>query len=182
MEQETNRDAKNPEQLKPTSSNKSNINMEELKKTFTCFDRNCDGSIEADELYAVIKSLGFNITYDDSLKMVEQADLNGNKKIEFDEFINFILQHEEYLKSKYSILQCEEDMLNATFKVFDRRKNGFISRCDLKQAMRELGENVTENELDLMMQEADKDKNGRIDFEEFKILHQFILNQNHQNS
>ncbi len=39
--------------------------------------------------------------------------------------------------------------------------------------MRELGEELSEAELDLMMREADKDGDGRIDFDEFKLMQNF---------
>lgn len=58
-------------------------------------------------------------------------------------------------------------------QVFDRNNSGFISRCDLKRVMQEIvGENVSDEEVDLMMLEADKDQNGKIDYEEFKMLQQ----------
>ena len=61
-------------------------------------------------------------------------------------------------------------------QVFDRNNSGFISRCDLKRVMLEIvGEDVSDEEIDLMMLEADKDQNGKIDYEEFKMLQQVMF-------
>jgi len=150
-------------------------NMEELKIAFSYFDRNCDGSIEADELGAVMKALGYKVTHDELIEMIKLADLDGNNKVEFDEFVNVMNRH-EWEKARLTRPQQEDDILRAAFKVFDRGNNGYISRCDLRRAMNELGENLTETELDLMMREADKDGNGKIDFEEFKLMQQVHCN------
>ena len=57
--------------------------------------------------------------------------------------------------------------------MFDRSNSGFISRYDLKRVMLDIvGEKVSDAEVDLMMLEADKDRNGKIDYEEFKMLQQ----------
>lgn len=51
----------------------------------------------------------------------------------------------------------------AAFNVFDKDGSGTISSDELRQVMRSLGENLTEQEIDEMIREADKDKNGTID-------------------
>ncbi len=47
-------------------------------------------------------------------------------------------------------------------QVFDRGNNGYISAADLRQAMNSLGEKLTDTEVDKMMQEVDRDGDGRI--------------------
>ena len=45
--------------------------------------------------------------------------------------------------------------------------------------MSDLGEDLTENEIDLMMKEADKDSDGKIDYEEFRIIMNTQKEKNH---
>ena len=45
--------------------------------------------------------------------------------------------------------------------------NGFISRTELRHVMLNLGEAVTEEECDAMVDEADVDGDGCINYEEF---------------
>ena len=45
--------------------------------------------------------------------------------------------------------------------------NGFISRTELRHVMMNLGEAVSEEECDAMVDEADKDGDGSINYEEF---------------
>lgn len=51
----------------------------------------------------------------------------------------------------------------AAFNVFDKDGSGTISADELRQVMKSLGENLTDEEIDEMIREADKDKNGTID-------------------
>jgi calmodulin len=53
----------------------------------------------------------------------------------------------------------------AAFEVFDKDGSGTISADELRQVMKSLGENLTDAEIDEMIAEADKDRNGSIDCE-----------------
>lgn len=61
------------------------------------------------------------------------------------------------------------------FAVFDVDKDGFITKSELRQVMNRLGENLTEDQLDAMIEEADKDGDGKINEIEFKALMSFPL-------
>lgn len=63
-------------------------------------------------------------------------------------------------------LQVWED----AFKKFDTDNSGTIDKAELKRAMKSLGRPVTEAEAVAMMEEADADNSGGIDFMEFRKL------------
>merc|ERR1712224_503705 len=58
----------------------------------------------------------------------------------------------------------EEEILEA-FKVFDKDGNGFISAAELRHIMTNLGEKLTDEEIDEMIREADIDGDGQINYE-----------------
>lgn len=60
----------------------------------------------------------------------------------------------------------EEELIEA-FKVFDRDGNGFISAAELRHVMTNLGEKLTEEEVDEMIREADIDGDGQINYDQF---------------
>ena len=58
-----------------------------------------------------------------------------------------------------------EDERRQAFRIFDKDGNGYISRQELQIVMGNLGENLTDEEVDEMIKEADVDGDGRINYE-----------------
>ena len=63
----------------------------------------------------------------------------------------------------------EEEMMTA-FKVFDKDGSGTISHNEMKQVMKNLGEKLTDEEIDELIKEADKDNDGEVDYKEFVAM------------
>ena len=58
----------------------------------------------------------------------------------------------------------KQDLLLA-FKIFDREDKGFISSEYVKEIMTNLGDKLTEEEVDELVKAADPDGTGQIDYE-----------------
>ena len=131
----------------------------ELQDVFDQFDKDKDGKISAKELENAMQSMGQNPTVDEVQEMMREVDLNQDGKIDFDEFM--------YLMTKSSSdTQTEDEVINA-FRVFDKEGNGLISSAELKHIMMTIGDKMTEEEADEMVNEADIDEDGMINYEEF---------------
>ncbi len=50
-------------------------------------------------------------------------------------------------------------------RVFDKDGNGFISAAELRHVMTNLGEKLTDEEVDEMIREADIDGDGQVNYE-----------------
>jgi calmodulin len=50
-------------------------------------------------------------------------------------------------------------------QVFDKDGNGFISAAELRHVMTNLGEKLTDEEVDEMIREADIDGDGQVNYE-----------------
>ena len=57
-----------------------------------------------------------------------------------------------------------------TFRVFDKDGNGYISAAELRHVMTNLGEKLTDEEVDEMIREADVDDDGQISFDVFMTV------------
>jgi len=65
---------------------------EEMHHAFKVFDKNSDGFITFDELKHVMCSIGERLTDEEIEDMIKEADLNGDKKIDYkgkSKFLNF---------------------------------------------------------------------------------------------
>mmetsp|Transcript_41120 Transcript_41120/g.108006 ORF Transcript_41120/g.108006 Transcript_41120/m.108006 type:complete len:276 (-) Transcript_41120:367-1194(-) len=89
--------------------------------------------------------------------MINEVSENGT--VEFPEFC-------EMLSRKMKDTDGEQEIMEA-FRLFDKDGNGSISVAELRNVMCQLGEKLSDEEVDEMVTEADMDGTGRINIEEF---------------
>ena len=58
-------------------------------------------------------------------------------------------------------------MTKQAFRLFDDDETGFITLKNLRRVAKEIGENMTDEELQEMIEEADRDGDGQVSEEEF---------------
>ncbi|KAK9083648.1 hypothetical protein Scep_030119 [Stephania cephalantha] len=131
----------------------------EFQEAFCLFDKDGDGCITVEELATVIRSLDQNPTEQELYDMISEVDVDGNGTIEFGEFLNLMAK-------KMKETDAEEELKEA-FKVFDKDQNGYISANELRHVMINLGEKLTDEEVEQMIREADLDGDGQVNYEEF---------------
>ncbi|KAK0737756.1 hypothetical protein B0T18DRAFT_233863 [Schizothecium vesticola] len=136
--------------------------VEQFRQVFDVFDKDHTGDITASELGAVMKELGLNPSDAELEDLVNEADLNKDGVICFDEFLNLMSQ-------TVKETDTEQELVNA-FRVFDKDNSGTISTEELRNVLRSLGENLTDAELDEMIKLADKNGDGHIDYQEFASI------------
>ena len=91
--------------------------------------------------------------------MIADVDTNGSGVIDYNEFLDMMTQ-------KMAERDPREEMLKA-FRLFDDDESGKISFRNLKRVAKELGENMTDDEIQEMIEEADRDGDGEISEDEF---------------
>ncbi|CAH1795453.1 unnamed protein product [Owenia fusiformis] len=129
----------------------------ELSLAFQLLDQNGDGLVSSTELKHMLSSLGFDTTWSQVQNFVKQA---GSQElgVDEDEFILWMCRN------------CNVQSANVTessFSAFDRDNDGYISKAELSKCLQLLGVSVSDEMLDLMLRQADLDRDGKISFEEF---------------
>ncbi|XP_037921203.1 calmodulin-like isoform X2 [Hermetia illucens] len=134
----------------------------EFKEAFMLFDKDEDGTITMAELGVVMRSLGQRPSETELRDMVNEVDQDGNGTIEFNEFLQMM--------SKKMKGADGEDELKEAFRVFDKNNDGLISSSELRHVMTNLGEKLSEEEVDDMIKEADLDGDGMVNYHEFVMI------------
>ena len=132
---------------------------QEIREAFDLFDTDGSGTIDAKELKVAMRALGFEPKKEEIKKMISDIDKDGSGTIDFSEFL-------EMMTAKMSEKDSREEILKA-FRLFDDDETGKISFRNLKRVAKELGENMTDEELQEMIDEADRDGDGEINEDEF---------------
>ncbi|XP_005372738.1 PREDICTED: centrin-1 [Chinchilla lanigera] len=132
---------------------------QEVREAFDLFDADGSGTIDVKELKVAMRALGFEPRKEEIKKMVAEVDKEGTGKISFNDFLAVMTQ-------KMAEKDTKEEILKA-FRLFDDDETGKISFKNLKRVAGELGENLTDEELQEMIDEADRDGDGEVSEEEF---------------
>ena len=92
-------------------------------------------------------------------EMLKEVDLNGDGEIDFEEF--------------YAAVKKEStpEGIEEAFIHFDKNKDGFISAEELRRTMEQMGERVSKEEIDAIIEKADLNGDGKISIEEFLKLY-----------
>ena len=98
-------------------------------------------------------------------------DANRNGAVDFSEFIDLMLRGD-------GMAEVEAEDLENTFQVFDHNGDGFITKGELLLTMSRLGEQLTEDDIQAMIREADLDGDGMINRREFSRLLAKIFGDN----
>ena len=92
-----------------------------------------------------------NLTNEQVDEMIRKADVDGDGKITIEQFVE----------------ACVQVIYVTEFFKFDKDGNGFIPEAEFRDRLIELGENLTDNEIDAYISEADIDDDGQVNLQEF---------------
>jgi len=132
--------------------------LREIRDCFNLYDRDGSGKIPCTELGTVVRSLGLNPT-DQDVNNVAHSLIKGNS-FTYDDLCRAMSK----LKSGP---RFEEDDIRDAFKVFDRDGNGFVNAAELRHVMTNLGEKLSDEEVDEMIRSVEVDSDGQVNFEEW---------------
>lgn len=139
--------------------------IDHLRQTFEKMDKNGDGVLSALELYEGLKESG--VEEKQLLEILKDVDSDGSGTIEYTEFIAAAWDFQRTL---------QHGIVWSVFKIFDADGSGTVSKKEILQLLgsNESSRDSLKEQFPDTLQDAvdalDKDKDGTIDFEEFKTL------------
>jgi len=133
--------------------------VQKYREAFRLFDIQDTGDITLAELKQVLNSLGIQASDDDISRRLAEVDVRNNGVINFDEFVKFVAS------DNYTFTPAEE--MRQMFKIFDPNQKGYVTRDELREVLRKLGLPFTDQQIDGMLDYADVEGDGKINYHEF---------------
>ena len=147
---------------------KHRLNQKDLKyikDSFKNYDTDKTSEIDIDELKQALDKYGIEYNDDESFqKLFNDAEKNGSTNIDFDEFINVVTSR-----------MSDIDSMNEIQKVFLLfLGDEDVDKIEFRHIRKECP-GLTDEEIKEMIEKADEDKDGKVNFEEFhKIITKLI--------
>jgi Ca2+-binding EF-hand superfamily protein len=167
----------------------------EFKEAFKLFDKDNGGSIDVDELKDALESLGQVVTEESVQELVDEVDEDGSGEIEFDEFLVLMsrqILNSDVVSFKRTLsLLCRAVFLSRNWKwifflvffslpcpitqvydcekafaIWDTDHDGRITVEQVRSVFQRLPERPTNDEIEALIDIADADRDGMIDFED----------------
>ncbi|KAI7881108.1 EF-hand [Lichtheimia hyalospora FSU 10163] len=135
----------------------------ELQELFEALDKDKDGKVSPTDLEAMLNTAGVAAGTTTVPSMLKNIHTDSNGNLDFDEFARLM---RPTLHNPLRLTKKQQELKEA-FDAFDQDGDGTINATELMAMMQQLGDRVTLQEAEQMIKEADHDKDGVIDLDEF---------------
>ncbi|KAJ3121974.1 hypothetical protein HK098_003234 [Nowakowskiella sp. JEL0407] len=161
--------AQQPSSYKPYSHKAKKFELtpeqkKEITEAYTLFDADGSGTITAKEWRIAMRGLGFEPTREEMGRMLAEIDIDGSGTVDCEEFMQLIMRR--------MASQIARDEIHHAFRLFEPDPTtGRIGASQIKKVVEMIGEDLTNDEIREMIEEADKDGDGEVTEEDFaKIM------------
>jgi len=144
----------------PTLKGKTSTEVSEIKEAFNLFDTDRSGTIDVQEFKDALNNLGLDDNNGAFVQLLDNIDANKSGKVDFDEFVNLLTVHGSDLTTK-------EDLERVFSYFLGDDKGDKIDINHLRDVCELLGEKLTDEELEEMINRADVNGDGKVSFEEY---------------
>jgi calmodulin len=129
----------------------------QIRDAWETFDVTQSGTLSTSQLKPIFLKLNRVITDDELADMLDELDPDATGAVNYQTF------HWYLSRKKHSI----EDEIRETFRSFDKDGSGMIPTAELRQIMMNIGENLTDEEVDEMVRESQAESSGVINYVKF---------------
>jgi centrin-1 len=101
-----------------------------------------------------VRALGFELKKEEIKHIFDELDKDLNQEVTLEEFVKMMTPRMGDRDSREEI--------EKVFKLFDEDNTGYITFRNLKKICNDLGENLNDDEIQEMIDEADRDNDGKV--------------------
>jgi len=139
--------------------------IQKCREAFNTFDADGSGTIDTQEMKLLLESIGESLTEEELFRFMADVDEDGTGEIEFAEFLRAF----EKQRGVNVDLEDELDTIDAFVALGGNEdKSGFVEQKKLMSVVKdEFGMTI---KVDRLIEELDKDRDGKLSYEEFAAL------------
>ncbi|XP_034965244.1 calcium-binding protein 2-like [Zootoca vivipara] len=145
----------------------SPVELDELLDAFKEFDTDQDGYISYKDLGECMRTMGYMPTEMELIEISQHIKMRMGGRVDFEDFVE--MMGPKLREETAHMVGVRE--LKIAFREFDTDGDGAISGAELRQAVTVLmGEQLSGQEVDEILQDMDLNGDGRVDFDEFVMM------------
>ncbi|TFK96031.1 myosin regulatory light chain cdc4 [Pterulicium gracile] len=129
----------------------------EYKEAFALFDKKGTGSVPRETLGDLLRALGQNPTQAEVTQLTNDAP----RDIDYQTFLKILNRPDGFKPAG-----TPEEFIRG-FQVFDKEGNGFIGAGELRYVLTQLGEKMSDEEVDELLKGVQIGADGNINYESF---------------
>ena len=148
-----------------------------ILEIFSLFDQNEENTVLLKDVPVVLRSIGLQLEADEMKEVMDDLEIRvtpvsikpDKGKKQLPPVVTFTL-FSTVVENLIKGIDEEKDIREA-FQAFDREGDGTLFAVELRQILTNMGDRLTEDEVEEMLDEIDIDANGRIDYKKLaKII------------
>ncbi|KAJ7853512.1 hypothetical protein B0H14DRAFT_3450192 [Mycena olivaceomarginata] len=132
----------------------------EYKEAFALFDKRGTGAVPRETLGDLLRALGQNPTQNEVAEIVAAAPA-GWCPVDYKTFLAILNRPDGFKPAG-----TPEEFIRG-FQVFDKEGNGFIGAGELRYVLTQLGEKMTDQEVDELLKGVQIGADGNVNYESF---------------
>ena len=135
----------------------------QISCAFCLFDSDKDGLLKYKDFLKVLSKNQISLPESSEKKILSSNNDNDNPTdVSMKDFISLV-------NTRMKNVESEEELVEM-FKIFDKKGTGKVSSGDIRSVLDDIDEPISQQELEELMLNWDKDKDGFLDFSEFKEM------------
>ena len=137
----------------------------QISCAFYLFDSDKDGFLKSKDFLKTLAKNQIRLPESSAKDILDSYNNNNNENetdITMKDFISLI-------NKRMKNVESEEELIEM-FKIFDKKGTGKVSSGDIRSVLDDIDEPISQQELEELMSNWDRDKDGFLDFSEFKEM------------
>ena len=135
----------------------------QISCAFYLFDNDKDGMLKSKDFLKILAKNQIRLPESSAKKLLGNYNNNENETdVSMKDFISLI-------NTRMKKVESEEELVEM-FKIFDKKGTCKVSSGDIRAVLDDIDEPISQQELEELMLNWDKNKDGFLDFSEFKEM------------